>query len=101
MVFAPPSLPAPQPFQSLTEGLHFRRQQVIAGFIVDFYCHAARLVVEVDGPVHDTRHQEDFERDRILGEHGLTVIRFSNTEIEAGLAEVLKQILRMAKPQNL
>ena len=34
-------------------GLHFRRQQVIAGFIVDFYCHAAGLVVELDGSVHD------------------------------------------------
>lgn len=36
-------------------GLHFRRQQVIDGFIADFYCHAARLVVEADGDVHDDR----------------------------------------------
>ncbi len=36
-------------------GLHFRRQQVIAGFIVDFYCHAARLAVEVDGASHAAR----------------------------------------------
>jgi len=34
------------------DGLHFRRQQVVDGFMVDFYCHAARLVVEVDGAVH-------------------------------------------------
>ena len=34
-------------------GLHFRRQQVIEGFIVDFYCHAAGIVVEVDGPIHE------------------------------------------------
>ncbi len=34
------------------DGLHFRRQQIIDGFIVDFYCHAAGLVVEVDGPIH-------------------------------------------------
>ena len=34
-------------------GLHFRRQQVIDGFIVDFYCHASALIVEVDGPVHE------------------------------------------------
>jgi len=34
-------------------GVHFRRQQVIAGFIVDFYCHRAGLVVEVDGDIHD------------------------------------------------
>ena len=34
-------------------GVHFRRQQAIAGFIVDFYCHKAGLVVEVDGDIHD------------------------------------------------
>ena len=34
-------------------GLKFRRQQIIDGFIADFYCHAAALVVEVDGPIHN------------------------------------------------
>lgn len=45
------------------DGFHFRRQQVIAGFIVDFYCHAAKLVIEVDGPIHDFQHQEDNKRE--------------------------------------
>ena len=40
-------------------GVHFRRQQVIAGFIVDFYCHKAGLVVEVDGDIHDLQKEED------------------------------------------
>ncbi len=40
-------------------GVHFRRQQVIAGFIVDFYCHKAALVVEVDGDIHDLQQEED------------------------------------------
>ncbi len=40
-------------------GVHFRRQQVIQGFIVDFYCHQAGLVVEVDGDVHDLHKEED------------------------------------------
>jgi|GEM_PF-821493 len=39
-------------------GVHFRRQQVIQGFIVDFYCHKAGLVVEVDGDIHDLQLQE-------------------------------------------
>jgi very-short-patch-repair endonuclease len=43
-------------------GLHFRRQQVIAGFIVDFYCASARLAIEVDGPVHSGRKDYDTER---------------------------------------
>ncbi len=34
-------------------GWHFRRQQIIDGFIVDFYCHKAGLIIEVDGPIHD------------------------------------------------
>ena len=40
-------------------GVHFRRQHVIAGFIVDFYCHKAALVVEVDGDIHDLQQEED------------------------------------------
>ena len=40
-------------------GVHFRRQQVIQGFIVDFYCHKAALVVEVDGDIHDLQKEED------------------------------------------
>jgi very-short-patch-repair endonuclease len=47
-------------------GLHFRRQQVIDGYIVDFYCHAARLVVEVDGSVHEYQRGEDAEREQAL-----------------------------------
>lgn len=44
-------------------GVYFRRQQVIQGFIVDFYCHMAGLVIEVDGDVHDLRKEEDERRD--------------------------------------
>jgi very-short-patch-repair endonuclease len=40
-------------------GVHFRRQQIIAGFIVDFYCHKAALVIEVDGDIHDLQQEED------------------------------------------
>ncbi len=40
-------------------GVHFRRQQVIAGFIVDFYCHKMGLVLEVDGDIHDLQQEED------------------------------------------
>lgn len=47
-------------------GVHFRRQQVIQGFIVDFYCHRAGLVVEVDGDVHDLQKEEDERRESFL-----------------------------------
>jgi very-short-patch-repair endonuclease len=52
-------------------GFHFRRRQVIDGFIVDFYCHAAGLVVEVDGPIHEQKVSYDGERDVILKARGL------------------------------
>ena len=66
-------------------GLQFRRQQVIDGFIVDFYCHAAAVVVEVDGPVHDDRADYDAERDRILTARGLRVVRFTNEQVNGSL----------------
>ncbi len=73
-------------------GYHFRRQQVIAGFIVDFYCHAAGLVVEVDGKAHGVQRVHDAERDRVLASHGLFVLRVSNDEVEHNLGRVLKLI---------
>ena len=52
-------------------GVHFRRQQVIQGFIVDFYCHQAGLVIELDGDVHDLQQDEDARREKVLTEMGL------------------------------
>ena len=48
------------------QGWHFRRQQVIDGFIVDSYCHAAGLVLEIDGGVPDQQREYDAERDAVL-----------------------------------
>ena len=73
-------------------GFHFRRQQVIAGFIVDFYCHAAGLVVEVDGGVHEGQEAYDAERDQALAEHGLYVLRISHDAVVHHLTGVLDQI---------
>ena len=76
-------------------GLKFRRQQVIDGFIADFYCHAAGLVVEVDGPIHNPAY--DTERDRILGIRQLTVLRITNAQVEADIEIVLEQIKNTAQ----
>jgi very-short-patch-repair endonuclease len=75
-------------------GVHFRRQQIIAGFIVDFYCHSASLVIEVDGDIHDAKRQKenDRQRERILNEMGLRIVRFRNDEIEKELAGLLSRI---------
>jgi very-short-patch-repair endonuclease len=73
-------------------GLHFRRQQVADGFLLDFYCNAAGLVVELDGPIHEDQRDYDAERDRWLAARGLHILRFSNAEIEAGLDAILARI---------
>ena len=73
-------------------GVHFRRQQIIDGFIVDFYCHAAGLVVEVDGPIHDQNASYDEERDEILAARGLRILRVRNERVRANLPDVLAEI---------
>jgi len=52
-------------------GIHFRRRQVIQGFIVDFYCHRAGLVIEVDGDIHDLQKEEDERREEALSPAGM------------------------------
>jgi very-short-patch-repair endonuclease len=75
-------------------GVHFRRQQVIAGFIVDFYCHKAVLVIEVDGDTYDLQQEEDARREKVLRELGLRVVRFGNEEVlrDASQSAVLGRI---------
>jgi very-short-patch-repair endonuclease len=62
-------------------GWHFRRQQVIGGFIVDFYCHAAGLVVELDGAVHEQQVEYDQQRDQVLQALALHVLRIQNQDV--------------------
>ena len=74
-------------------GWHFRRQQIIDGFIVDFYCHAASLIVEVDGGIHETQKEQDAERDAHLVSRGFHVLRVTNYEVNHDIEGVLKKIL--------
>ena len=74
-------------------GFHFRRQQVVRGFIVDFYCSEACLVVEVDGPGHRNMAVYDRERQDVLEGLGLKVIRFSNSDVRRRRRSVLSDIL--------
>lgn len=76
------------------EGLKFRRQHPIGRFIVDFYCHEKRLVIEVDGNIHDLLEvkERDEGREEELKNFGLTVIRFTNDEIEKNIEDVLSKL---------
>ncbi|MCT7953081.1 DUF559 domain-containing protein [Ancylothrix sp. C2] len=70
----------------------FRRQHNIDRFIADFYCHEARLVIEVDGSIHETRKTEDSIRDDWMQQHGFTVLRFTNQEVVNETENVLYAI---------
>ena len=64
------------------EGLKFRRQAVIAGFIADFYCAELKLILELDGSFHENQEVRDYDsaRDEVLRNLGYRVIRIGNDE---------------------
>ncbi len=72
-------------------GLRFRRQHVIGGFIVDFYCGSLRLAIEIDGEVHDDPQAavSDEERTAALAARGVVVARIRNSDLSAGALEAL------------
>ncbi len=77
-------------------GLHFRRQHPVGPFILDFYCAAAKLCVEVDGPVHDEQEDADARRTAWLTKEGIRVLRFTIAEVEQRPAAVLAAIAKAA-----
>ena len=82
-------------------GLHFRRQHPVGPFVLDFYCAAIKLGIEVDGPVHEERGDEDQRRTAWLAKNeGIRVLRFSTEDIEARPAVVLKAIAQAAPPST-
>ncbi len=74
------------------EGYKFRRQHIIRTFIVDFYCPDVRLVIEIDGGIHQTQLEYDQIRECDLREMGYEVLRFQNKEVENNLSFVLESI---------
>jgi very-short-patch-repair endonuclease len=75
----------------------FRRQHPFERFILDFYCPAAKLCVEVDGDVHDEQVERDAARTEILNTHGIRVIRFRNEEVLGDMRSVLRRIEAVLK----
>jgi very-short-patch-repair endonuclease len=77
------------------EGLKFRRQHPAGPFILDFYCPAARLAIEVDGEAHGmgANPARDLRRDRWLTEHGFVVLRIPAAELRAHFEGAVLQIL--------
>ena len=75
------------------------KQRIIDNFVVDFYCHKAKLVIELDGSQHYTEKGElyDIARTEILKKHNLQVLRFTNSEIDEkfeGVCYMIDQTIR-------
>lgn len=81
-------------------GWHFRRQQIIGGFIADFYCHTAALAVELDGGIHKSQQEYDQERTELIKTYGIEVIRFKNDTVLNQLPQVLQEIDRLCRERT-
>jgi type I restriction enzyme M protein len=81
-------------------GLKFRRQHQIGDYVVDFYCDEKKLVVELDGPVHDTeaRRPIDHKRDAYLQSLGLKLLRIPNSQLLESTEDALFEIARATAP---
>jgi very-short-patch-repair endonuclease len=77
-------------------GLRFRQQHPVGPFVLDFYCPSAKLVVEVDGGVHDEQRDQDAYRDDHLASYGYRVLRFRNDEVMDDLPLILARIAAAA-----
>ena len=73
-------------------GFKFRRQQPIGPFVVDFYCPTARLIVEVDGPIHEYQRAADAARQTLLESLGLRFLRVSAAHVDQHIDTVLAAI---------
>jgi len=73
-------------------GLKFRRQHPLGPFIADFYCAARRLVVEIDGDIHDLQPGRDAARTEQFKQYGYRLIRFRNRRVLNDIEEVLLAI---------
>lgn len=83
-------------------GMRFRPQHPIDIFIADFYCHPLKLVIEVDGGIHESRDQAEYDigREAELNEWGIKVVRFTNKEIEKDIDLMRNKIVEICKKRR-
>jgi very-short-patch-repair endonuclease len=73
-------------------GVRFKAQHPIDTYIADFYCHQAKLVIEIDGASHRRQKEYDIGRTEELEAYGIQVLRFSNEEVSIDITKVLQVI---------
>ena len=74
------------------KGLKFRRQHVIEGFILDFYCHEIRLGIEVDGSIHLKQKDYDKLRQEIIEAEGIRILRITNRELKERKRSIIDRL---------
>jgi len=76
------------------EGLKFRRQHPIGIYIADFYCHKAKLIIELDGSIHEeaTIKENDKNRETQMEKWGYSIVRFTNQQVITDIENVLDSI---------
>jgi very-short-patch-repair endonuclease len=81
-------------------GLSFRRQHPIGPYVLDFYCPALHLAIELDGGQHESGDTKvrDQQRTRWLATKGIKVLRFWNNDVTKNFSGVLDEIVRVATP---
>jgi very-short-patch-repair endonuclease len=84
------------------EGLKFKRQHSIGNYIVDFYCASERLIIELDGSVHNSKEQKEKDkfRDENLRDMDFKVLRFKNQEIFTKIDDVKQRIINVVNPSK-
>lgn len=80
-------------------GLKFRRQHALHNYIADFYCHEQRLVIEVDGMIHNLQIQFEHDQNRTaeLQRLGIRILRFTNEQVMNNLSSVVEEIIDFVK----
>jgi cyclase len=86
-------------------GVRIRRQHPISKYVADYYCHELKLVIEIDGEIHNTKEniECDINREVTLNEFGIEIIRFTNdaviNEMEAVIEKLQKKIKELKQKQ--
>ena len=81
----------------------FRRQEIIGGYIADFYCHQAKIVIELDGSQHleEPNAAYDVQRSSYFSSLGIHVVRYYNNDIDRNFSGVCQDILHLLQSQGV
>ena len=80
--------------------IRFEWDNQIRFFIADFYCHKAKLVIEIDGGIHETQKEYDKMREQIINQLGYNIIRFSNNEVLKEIDRVIEKLVIKIQRNN-